>query len=169
MLKFDRMWSKISMRYVGLAVLAATILITLHLSYSFYTAPVLYQPKTSYSFSMVGHNGPAPVAGDNNNNNNNNDNNNNNNGGGGGGPDNWEFVPERDADNFGLNQKQCRAAFPKLFVDIDNMVELRKDKKITVKELNSKPPKPAIVRAMIYSGEVCFVVSEASTLEGALS
>lgn len=66
----------------------------------------------------------------------------------------WEFVPARDAEDYGLSQEQCRIAFPKLFVEIEKSVAARKDKPITAKELNSKKVGEGMVRAVVHQGEV---------------
>lgn len=67
----------------------------------------------------------------------------------------WEFVVERDGDNHGLSEEQCRVAFPKLYEEIDKSTEFRKENKIKLKELNSIPVEDGMVRALIHHGEVC--------------
>lgn len=67
----------------------------------------------------------------------------------------WEFVPARDAEDYGLSREQCRIAFPKLFVEIEKSVAARKDKPITAKELNSKKVGEGMVRVIVHQGEVC--------------
>lgn len=69
----------------------------------------------------------------------------------------WEFVVERDGDDHGLSDEQCRAAFPKLYDEIDKSTEFRKQNKIKLKELNSIPVEDGMVRALIHHGEVCFL------------
>lgn len=66
----------------------------------------------------------------------------------------WEFVVERDGDNHGLSGEQCRAAFPKLFVEIEKSVKARGEKKINFKELDSRPVEDGMVRGVIHHGEV---------------
>ena len=67
----------------------------------------------------------------------------------------WEFVVERDGDNHGLSEEQCRVAFPKLYEEVDKSTEFRKENKIKLKELNSIPVEDGMVRALIHHGEVC--------------
>ncbi|KAJ6186629.1 hypothetical protein N7519_007930 [Penicillium mononematosum] len=50
----------------------------------------------------------------------------------------WDFVVERDGNNHGLSEDQCRIAFPKLFVEIDKSSALRENKLVTYKELDSR-------------------------------
>ncbi|KAI1978859.1 hypothetical protein LOZ53_002808 [Ophidiomyces ophidiicola] len=66
----------------------------------------------------------------------------------------WEFVATRDADNYGLSRAQCHSAFPKLYVEIQRSVSERQAKKITYEELNSTRLEDAMVRAMVYNGEL---------------
>lgn len=68
---------------------------------------------------------------------------------------NWAFNVTRDQDDYGLTAEQCQIAFPKLFVEIDRSVEMRREKPITPKEFETNVKvKDAMVRAMIYQGEV---------------
>ncbi|KAJ9191934.1 CAZyme family GT90 [Paecilomyces variotii] len=69
----------------------------------------------------------------------------------------WEFVPARDAEDYGLSREQCRIAFPKLFVEIEKSVAARKDKPITAKELNSKKVGEGMVRVIVHQGELYVV------------
>lgn len=69
----------------------------------------------------------------------------------------WEFVVERDADNHGLSEEQCRIAFPKLYFEIDKSAAFRENNPITFKELDSIPIEDGMVRGMIHHGEVCSV------------
>ncbi|PWY89134.1 hypothetical protein BO70DRAFT_377563 [Aspergillus heteromorphus CBS 117.55] len=66
----------------------------------------------------------------------------------------WEFISSRDADNLGLSETQCRRAFPKLFYELDKSVASRKDKPITLKELESSPVEDGMVRGVIDRGEL---------------
>lgn len=68
---------------------------------------------------------------------------------------NWEFIVERDANDHGLSEKQCRRAFPKLFVEVDKSAALRAENHITYEELNSRAVEDGMGRAMIYRGQVC--------------
>lgn len=65
-------------------------------------------------------------------------------------------MVERDGDNHGLSGEQCRAAFPKLFVEIDKSVRARGEKKISFKEVDSRPVEDGMVRGVIHHGEVFF-------------
>jgi hypothetical protein len=66
---------------------------------------------------------------------------------------NWNYT--RDYRNLFLTQKQCDAAFPGLFEEVERPVKLRKSKKITLKELDDTPPLNGFIRAMIYDQQVC--------------
>jgi hypothetical protein len=67
----------------------------------------------------------------------------------------WEFIVERDGNNHGLSEEQCRAAFPKLFVEIDKSASLRTENKVTFKDLDSRNVEDGMVRGIIDRGEVC--------------
>jgi len=71
----------------------------------------------------------------------------------------WEFIVERDGNNHGLSEDQCRIAFPKLFVEIDKSSELRSDKRVSYKELDSRTVDDGMVRGIIDRGEVSRVYS----------
>lgn len=71
----------------------------------------------------------------------------------------WEFVAERDANDHGLSEEQCRRAFPKLFVEVDKSALLRADNHITYKELDSRSVEDGMGRAMVYRGQVCWLPS----------
>lgn len=66
----------------------------------------------------------------------------------------WEFVVERDGNNHGLSEDQCRIAFPKLFAEIDKSSTLREDKLVSYKDLDSRIVDDAMVRGIIDRGEV---------------
>ncbi|PYH47966.1 DUF821 domain protein [Aspergillus saccharolyticus JOP 1030-1] len=66
----------------------------------------------------------------------------------------WEFQVERDGNNYGLTRQQCRAAFPKLFVEIDNSTATRGDNPITLKELDAIEIADGMVRGVIENGEL---------------
>ncbi|KAL3474834.1 glycosyl transferase family 90-domain-containing protein [Aspergillus californicus] len=69
----------------------------------------------------------------------------------------WEFVVGRDGDNHGLSEKQCLAAFPKLFGDVDRMMERRKNRKlISFKELEEAASggEDGMVRGVVKDGEL---------------
>lgn len=67
----------------------------------------------------------------------------------------WEFVVVRDGNNHGLSEDQCRRAFPKLFVEVDKSALLRRDKRVSFKELDSRTVDDGMVRGIIDQGEVC--------------
>lgn len=66
----------------------------------------------------------------------------------------WEFIVERDGQNHGLSEEQCRSAFPKLFVEIDKSAQLRHDNRVSYKDLDSREVEDGMVRAIIDRGEV---------------
>lgn len=66
----------------------------------------------------------------------------------------WEFVAQRDALNHGLSGEQCQLAFPKLFVEVDKSVSLKRDARITYKDLDSREVEDGMVRAIIDQGQV---------------
>lgn len=53
-----------------------------------------------------------------------------------------------------MNDTQCDIAFPDLFAEIDRAVELRKNHRITLKEVDSVRPIRGYNRAMIYDNQV---------------
>lgn len=77
----------------------------------------------------------------------------------------WEFVVERDGNNHGLSEDQCRIAFPKLFVEIDKSSTLRENKLVSYKELDSRIVDDGMVRGIIDRGQVSetFVVDSKNT------
>ena len=66
----------------------------------------------------------------------------------------WEFLVQRDGQNYGLSEEQCRTAFPKLFLEIDKSALLRQEARITYKELDSRNVEDGMVRGIIDQGEV---------------
>lgn len=68
----------------------------------------------------------------------------------------WEFAVGRDANNHGLSEEQCLAAFPKLFVEVDKAGEARENNSVKYKELDELVVEDGMVRGMIYNGEVSF-------------
>lgn len=64
------------------------------------------------------------------------------------------FEVQRDGDNHGLSDEQCRIAFPKLFVEIEKTAALRKERLITFKEVDDVVVEDGMVRAAIWKGEV---------------
>lgn len=70
----------------------------------------------------------------------------------------WEFMVDRDGDNHGLSDEQCRLAFPKLFFELDKSASLKESHRITFKELDSLQVEDGMVRGIIHHGEVCVCV-----------
>ncbi|KAF2110169.1 glycosyl transferase family 90-domain-containing protein [Lophiotrema nucula] len=67
----------------------------------------------------------------------------------------WVFNYRRDANNYGLDEDQCQAAFPGLYEDIERARKFRgRHNKVTEQELSSFRLSKGMVRAMIYDGEV---------------
>ncbi|KAF2876871.1 glycosyl transferase family 90-domain-containing protein [Massariosphaeria phaeospora] len=67
----------------------------------------------------------------------------------------WVFSYERDANNYGLHEEQCQAAFPGLYEDIERAQKVRAGKeKVTEQELSSVKLTKGTVRAMIFNGEL---------------
>lgn len=64
----------------------------------------------------------------------------------------WNY--ERDRNNLMFDNKQCLQAFPNLFTEVDRAVNERRNRNITVEELNKIEPKNGYVRAMIYDQQV---------------
>ena len=84
------------------------------------------------------------------------------NGGGGGGQDGprgWEFVVDRDGDNYGLSEEQCQIAFPKLYHEVDKTAAARKKNHISWKEVDSTVMENGMVRAFVHHGEVSLLWS----------
>ncbi|EEH02770.1 DUF821 domain-containing protein [Histoplasma capsulatum G186AR] len=124
---------------------AITILLIIAILYgSFshvYSGPLSYLPKSQSQLPLC--RAPSPVAGSDNN---------NSNDGACVGVKPWKFETTRDGDNYGLSRAQCQQAFPKLYIEIEKAVAARRGRNITFDELNSKPLKNSMVRAMIYQG-----------------
>ena len=70
------------------------------------------------------------------------------------GSDFWEFKVERDGQNHGLSDEQCQSAFPKLFVEIIKSADLRREARLSYKDLDSREVENGMVRAIIDRGEV---------------
>lgn len=69
----------------------------------------------------------------------------------------WEFVVDRDGENYGLSEEQCQIAFPKLFSEVDKSAAARQTKKISFKEVDNTVIEDGMVRALIHQGEVCLL------------
>ncbi|PYH78864.1 hypothetical protein BO82DRAFT_341871 [Aspergillus uvarum CBS 121591] len=66
----------------------------------------------------------------------------------------WEFQVARDGNNYGLTPPQCRAAFPKLFAEIDNATATRAQNPITFEELDQIEMADGMVRGVIADGQL---------------
>lgn len=64
----------------------------------------------------------------------------------------WSY--ERDRDDLLLTQGQCDLAFPDLFADLERAGAARADRPITLREIDSVPPRNGYIRAMIYDQQV---------------
>ncbi|KAJ5306926.1 hypothetical protein PENANT_c003G10171 [Penicillium antarcticum] len=69
----------------------------------------------------------------------------------------WDFVVERDGNNHGLSEDQCRIAFPKLYNELDKSSALRADRHFTYKEFDSRTVDDHMVRGIIDRGELYIV------------
>lgn len=67
----------------------------------------------------------------------------------------WEYQVNRDANNHGLSEDQCRLAFPKLFNELDKSARLRSQDPISYTELRGREVEDGMVRGIIDRGEVC--------------
>ena len=66
----------------------------------------------------------------------------------------WEFQVEKDGNDHGLSEEQCRAAFPKLFVELDKSASFRESNPIQFKDVDSMTVEDGMVRGIIDHGEV---------------
>ncbi|EDO00819.1 hypothetical protein SS1G_03293 [Sclerotinia sclerotiorum 1980 UF-70] len=64
----------------------------------------------------------------------------------------WNYT--RDYRNLFLSQKQCDVAFPGLFEEVERPVRLRRNKKISRKELDDTPALNGFIRAMIFDQQL---------------
>ncbi|CAI7594111.1 unnamed protein product [Penicillium bialowiezense] len=69
----------------------------------------------------------------------------------------WDFVVERDGNNHGLSEDQCRIAFPKLFSEIDKSSQLKANTRISYGELDSRAVDDGMVRAIVDRGQLYIV------------
>ncbi|KAL5357372.1 glycosyl transferase family 90-domain-containing protein [Aspergillus floccosus] len=70
---------------------------------------------------------------------------------------NWEFEVQRDGDNHGLSDEQCRAAFPKLFVELDKSASFHEENPIRFQDLDGMAVEDGMVRGIIENGELYIV------------
>ena len=73
----------------------------------------------------------------------------------------WEFDAARDGDDYGLSDRQCAAAFPKLYGDIDEMVSRREFSHVAKADFDPVEGDHVAKsrRAMIYTGD-SYVISD---------
>jgi len=64
----------------------------------------------------------------------------------------WQY--NRDSRNYGLDEKQCEAAFPKYGLEVDRSVAFRRYDHIREEEVETGWRGDGIVRAMIYDNQV---------------
>ncbi|KAF7596149.1 hypothetical protein BBP40_003048 [Aspergillus hancockii] len=69
----------------------------------------------------------------------------------------WQFEVERDGNNHGLSQEQCRTAFPKLFDEIDKSALFREKNHIKFKDVDGTMVEDGMVRGIIDHGELYIV------------
>lgn len=66
----------------------------------------------------------------------------------------WEFQVEKDGNDHGLSEEQCRAAFPKLFVELEKSASFRENNPIQFKDVDRLTVEDGMVRGIIDHGEV---------------
>ncbi|KAG4030997.1 hypothetical protein MFRU_010g01230 [Monilinia fructicola] len=64
----------------------------------------------------------------------------------------WNYT--RDYRNLVLTQRQCDLAFPGLFEEVERPVQLRREKKVTRRELDETPRLNGFIRAMIFDQQL---------------
>ncbi|CAI7594397.1 unnamed protein product [Penicillium manginii] len=69
----------------------------------------------------------------------------------------WEFHVDRDGNDHGLSEEQCRIAFPKLFGEIEQSAALRSQEPISYEELRGREVEDGMVRCIIDRGELYIV------------
>ncbi|PGH14653.1 hypothetical protein AJ80_05834 [Polytolypa hystricis UAMH7299] len=75
----------------------------------------------------------------------------------------WEFDTGRDAQNYGMSRTQCRKAFPKLFVELEKVVEARGGKKIGFEELEEREWREGMVRGLVHRGQLSILNASSMT------
>ena len=65
----------------------------------------------------------------------------------------WTFNTRRDAENYGLSDEQCTAAFPKLYTDIEHMKSKFQNRRISKADIDAVSHGWSI-RLMIYEGQL---------------
>ncbi|KAA8567751.1 hypothetical protein EYC84_008219 [Monilinia fructicola] len=63
-------------------------------------------------------------------------------------------IYTRDYRNLVLTQRQCDLAFPGLFEEVERPVQLRREKKVTRRELDETPRLNGFIRAMIFDQQL---------------
>lgn len=71
----------------------------------------------------------------------------------------WKFDWQRDGHKLGLSDEQCDAAFPGLYQDLELVARRRKGKKLTLHDMERDMRPWGALRAMIYDGQVCLLLS----------
>lgn len=66
----------------------------------------------------------------------------------------WTYNAARDANNYGLDSAQCRAAFPKLFTELDKSVAQHVNSPITLASMNRRKAHDGQVRVMIHDAKM---------------
>ncbi|KAL9096838.1 MAG: hypothetical protein Q9165_000802 [Trypethelium subeluteriae] len=78
----------------------------------------------------------------------------------------WKFDPTEDAENYGLDDAQCDAAFPALYFEIDRAAAWwRSNRNITLEDVDISWKGSGMVRAMIY-GHQLYVIEPRYNGEG---
>ncbi|KAL9077608.1 MAG: hypothetical protein Q9157_003278 [Trypethelium eluteriae] len=71
------------------------------------------------------------------------------------GNEEWRFDPTEDAENYGLDDAQCDAAFPAMYFEIDRAAAWwRSIRDITLEDVDASWKASGLVRAMIYDHEL---------------
>lgn len=68
----------------------------------------------------------------------------------------WIFDAERDANNFGLTHRQCDAAFPELYYEIDRSVKLWQDRNYTITQEDTEISwrRDAALRVLVHKNQL---------------
>lgn len=68
---------------------------------------------------------------------------------------NWTFDPDKDAEDYGLDDGKCDAAFPDMYFEIERAAtSWKQNRSITVEDVEVSWKATGLVRAMIYDGHV---------------
>lgn len=69
-------------------------------------------------------------------------------------PHNWEYQWPRDADDLGMSDEMCHAAFPGLFEDVIRAVRDRNGSNVTLDDLYDIEVTNGVVHAIVYDRRV---------------